>query len=566
MGTEADILAGWKAELYAAGDLSWKLLDHQVEDYNAFRAWNVDRQTPEHIAINRQAGATYHNVWVDEIGRRWGKTSKALVVELEEAIQRPNSRSMIFTPLQKSIGGIIVPLTKILFADAPDEYFPHYRTTKSGSHQGLEVKATESWTKLVGVDKHSDALRGEFLDRCIGTEAAFVRGSVKEGSLAEIIQGTIQPQFRYRPWGFVLLESSTAKQPDHDFNSVFREDAQLRRRAHGERKMWCFRTHTIDEVTNMTPEEIEIELDQSGGRNHPKVRREYFCEEIRDPEDTIVPEFDAPTKARPHTAHVVPAGSPVPRYAMAYVGMDPGFRDPLGLLWGYVDFERNKLVIQADFAELNCSLERASTVMRETESGLWFTEHRKPGDRSVPMLSIRDALKTTVDELVWKAPTPALTYWQHETLKPNPYRRISDVAPQFLSELAAKHAINFEATAKDDADAQLHALRLGFSQNRIEIWDTCQHLIRQLRSGVWNELRTEWERTPTLGHCDCIAALIYMWRNIDWRLNPFPPARIDPTLYDVAIPVGVDKNSATGRQNNAAETRFRETRAVRKWR
>jgi hypothetical protein len=554
--------------LYQSGDLRWKLLEHQLEDYDAFRAWNIDRQTPEHIAINRQAGATYHNIWLDEISRRWGKTGKAITLGEEEGIKREDARGMIFTPLQKSIGGIIVPLTKILFHDAPPGYFPKYRTTKSGSHQGLEIPATGTWIKLVGVDKHSDALRGEFLDFCIGTEAAFVRGSVKEGSLAEIIQGTIQPQFRYRPWGFVLLESSTAKQPDHDFNAVFREDAQLRRQAHGERKMWCFRTHTIDEVTNMTAEEIEIELDQSGGRNHPKVRREYFCEEVRDPEGTVVPEFDAPTKERPYTRHVVPAGSSLPRYARCYVGMDQGYsRDPLGLLFGVHDFERNKIIFVAEHFELNMGLHRVGEVTRETEARIWWTQHRPPGDKTVPLIDIRDATRTRVDKLVLEAPEPALTYWHEEQFKPNPYKRVCDVAPQMVGDLAVHYALNFEQTAKDDPEAARNAFRLLFTEDRVEIWaETCPNLVKQLRSGVWNELRTDYERTPTLGHLDVFQAGVYLVRNVDWRMNPFPPAIIDTALHGYALPVGVDKNTATGRPANGADTRFRNSPAVRQWR
>lgn len=553
----------WAARMWREGDLRFLLQPHQIPTYDAFDEWNVDRQRPEHIAKNRARGALYHNIWVDESGRRVGKTAEKIVLGTREMIRRPGARGMIFTPHQKKIGGIIVPLTKLLFrSSAPPGYFPEYRGSRGADHEGLYIPATDSWCKLVGVDKHPDALRGEFLDFCIGTEAAFVKGSLGMG-LSSIVRDTIQPQFQQRPWGWLALESSTARQPDHDFNSVFREDAQLRQQIHRP-KVWCYITRTIEDNTSLTAEEIEIELDKSGGRNHPGVRREYFCEEVRDPEGTVVPEFDAPTKERPHTAHVVPAGSPTPRHALAYVGMDPGFRDPLGALWGYVDFERNKLVIQADFAELNCSLERAGNVLRDKERGLWWTQHREPGNRDQPLLSIADVTRTA-GGLVWETPEPSLTYWFEEQFRPNPYRRISDVAPQFLADLHTQHGLNFEATAKDDAEAQLHALRLGFSQNRIEIWDCCENLIKQLRSGTWNELRTDWDRTATLGHLDCISALIYMWRNIDWRKNPFPPARIDTTLHGYALPMGVDPDTATGRQPRV-EQRFRDGGQVRNWR
>jgi len=548
----------WAAQMYRDGDLRFLCQEHQLADYDDFEYWNKVRNSDEHIEANRARGATYHHIWVDEIGRRWGKTAKALILAKQEMIRRANARGMIFTPKQKNIGGIIIPLLKHIFRGAPDGYQLEFRGSFEGeNHMGVLLPATNSWCKLVGVDVHPDATRGQWLDFCIGTEAAFVKG------LAELVDGTISPQFSQRPWAWLLLESSTAKQADHEFNSVYREDAQLRKFGDGKVP---YRTHTIDDNTMLTPRDIEIELDRSGGRKSPRVRREYFCEEVRDPEGTVVPEFDAPTKLRPHTAHVVPARSPVPRYACGYVGMDPGFRDPLGALWGYVDFSRNKLVIQADFAELNCSLERAGQVLRERERDLWWTTHREPGRRDQPMVSIADVTKTA-GGLVWETPQPALTYWDGEQFVPNPYRRISDVAPQFLGDLHTQHGLSWQATAKDDAEAQLHALRLGFSQNRIEIWDCCEHLIKQLRSGTWNDLRTDWDRTPTLGHLDCVSALIYMWRNIDWRKNPHPPARIETTAYDVALPVGVDQDTATGRKRDSFESRFRSNSgAERKWR
>jgi hypothetical protein len=136
--------------------------------------------------------------------------------------------------------------------------------------------------------------------------------------------------------------------------------------------------------------------------------------------------------------------------------------------------------------------------------------------------------------------------------------------------LAVEHALNFEKTAKDDAYAQEAALRHAFSMDWIEIWEPEGDLARQLESGMWqldaNGRRRDWMRTPSLGHLDCVAALIYLWRNLVREKNPFPPAIIDTALHGYALPVGVDKNTATGRPANGADTRFRNSPAVRQWR
>src|SRR3990172_1713837 len=548
------------ALLYRSGHLRWKLQDHQIGPYDAFREWNIDRQTTHHVAKNRAVGGLFHNVWLDESGRRVGKTAETIIEGVEEMIQRPHSRGMIFTPHQKKIGGIIVPLAKALFRDAPKDYRPVYRGTHGADHEGLYLPATDSWCKLVGVDMHPDALRGEWLDWCAGTEAAFVRG------LGSLVRETIQPQFQHKPWGWLKLESSTAKQPDHDFNAIFREDAQVRAEAHRP-KAWCYVKRRMEDNPALTADEIEVELDKAGGRNPPGVRREYFCEEVRDPEGTVIPEFDALTRERPYTRHVVAAGSPLPKYARCYAGMDQGYsKDPLGLVFAVHDFERNKLIFVAEHFELNMGLHRVGEVVRDIESRIWWTQHRQPGDKTAPLIDIRDVTRTA-GGLVWAPPEPAITYWHEEQFRPNPYKRVCDVDPRMVGDLAVHYAINFEQTAKDDPEAARNEFRLGFTQDRYEIWaETCPNLVKQLRSGVWNELRTDYERSPTLGHLDVMQAAIYLTRNVMWKLNPHPPAIIDTALHGYALPVGVDRNTATGRPSNSAQTRFRESHAVRKWR
>src|SRR5207247_208548 len=112
------------------------------------------------------------------------------------------------------------------------------------------------------------------------------------------------------------------KVPDCDFNREFREDAKLR---------GTYRLMTIRGNTSLTEEEIAREERRSGGKDSPGCRRELYCEEIRDEETMIIPEFD-------EAVHVVePENWPMPRYALAYTGLDPGVTDPCGLVWFYFD-------------------------------------------------------------------------------------------------------------------------------------------------------------------------------------------------------------------------------------
>jgi hypothetical protein len=544
--------------LYQAGYLDWKIRDYQLADHEAFCTWDAERQTQEHLDEAAAAGALYDNMWVDECGRRYGKTAQWLIRDVNAAIRRPGARGLIACAYQKNIGEIIVPLTKVLFRDAPPGYFPEYRGTHGADHECLIIPATESIIKLVGVDVHPKAIRGQWLDFCHLSEAAFIR------NLRELVTSDIMPMFQDRPWAWMALESSTALTRDCEFNTEFREDAK---------KRGTYRKHTIRDNTHLTEEQIAKEERRSGGKGTANCQRELYCEEAREEKLMVVPEFDVARHVKPANQNAMPA------HAHCYVSMDPGEQDPLGIIWGFYDFQRAKLVIQRSFAKSNCRTGEAAQVIKETEAELWGTKHRGMPEnmrrdnavRAQPLLTIADAVRTA-GGLVWEPPAAALTYWDHgaNQFLPNPYKRVSDIDARMVGDLAVEHSVNFEKTAKDDQYAQESALRHAFAMDWIEIWEPEGHLARQLESGMWqldtHGRRRDWMTTPSLGHLDCVAALIYLWRNLQREKNPAPPSRIDQSLHGYALPVGVDKDTATGRPGNSAETQFRNSPAVRRWR
>ena len=518
--------------LYQAGRLRWKLQTHQLEDYDAFRAWNVERQTQQHLDWVASIGANFDNMWVDECGRRFGKTVKWLFTDVEEAIRRPGTRGLIACALQKSIPEIIVPLTKLLFRDAPKGFYPEYHGTKGETHECLYIPAADSYIKLVGLDTHPDATRGQFLDFAHISEAGFVKG------LEELITATIMPQFSRRPWAWIALESSTAKVPDHDFNTVFRPDASAR---------GTYRMHTIRDNTSLTDEEIAKEERRCGGRDSVVCQRELYCVVTRDPDDMLVPEFD-------EAIHVVdPDEWPLPEHAIAHEGIDPGLTDPLGLVWFYLDWMAQTVVVQAAWQKPNASTKEVVEVIKRYENDVWGTEHDTPETRSSSRNIQRiGAAKLTGGGKVWEPPPGALTYWDETswTLRPNPFSRISDIDNRFIIDLNRDYALQVRAAEKEpgSAEADLQYLRMMFAARhpdgrpKIVILRNgrTEPLIQQLRSGMWNTKddlhRTDWSRSKLLGHCDCLAAFKYALRDAKWRRNPFPPAIRDVNLPNLHVP------------------------------
>lgn len=528
---------------YQAGKLGYKMQPLQAPDYDDFRRWNEERQSDAYTKrVREELNALFDNMWVDEEGRRCGKTAKWLNIDVEEMCRRVNCRGLIATAFQKSIGSIVVPLVGILFADAPVGFRPIYKGTNriTGDHECLYVPATNSSAKLVGLDLHPDAVRGSGLDFAHITEACFVKG------LANVVMSEIYPQFSRRPWAWIALESSTAKVPDHDFNVVFREDA---------RKRGCYTKHIITENTELSPEEIQKEIARSGGMNHKTCRRELFCEQTRDDDVTVVPEFDAPDELHPYTRHVVdPAQWPMPQHALAWTCIDPGLTDPAGVVHMYFDWMRQCIVVTEAWAKSNLSIGAVARRLRESESRLWGTEHPLPPEKftehtaaSAPM-SIRDALEQGIDGKVWEPPPASLTYWDEAawSLLPNPYARISDVDAYFINELKVEQRISVRKAHKGpgSAVADLEYLRDLFDAKPTKIVilknGRTEDLIMQLRSGMWNTdaegHRTDWLRTATLGHLDCLAALKYGARDVNFRRNPTPPVYRDVNAADIVHP------------------------------
>jgi hypothetical protein len=517
---------------YRAGNLRFKVQPHQLDFYDRFRAWNVERQTKRYLQRMRDLAAQFDNMWVNRWSRRVGKTCCTLLLGYEESARYFNrtgkgAQGMIAIPVQKKIGGVLVPLTRELFADAPDGYFPEHRSSGQGLHEHLYVPAFEARMILVGTDDHPRALAGTYLDWFAYTEASFA----KPGLYSDYVS-VIKDQFQGRPWAWSLFESSEPEVFGHDFNLRFVPDAKAR---------GAYYSMQITDNTSLTDEQIQDEIRRSGGRNSPECMRELFNEVAPDLETMICPEFD-------EAIHVVdPADWPMPTHALAYTGMDPGVTDPFGLVNFYFDFMRQCIVVQSAWQKANASTLEVVTRNRDTERELWGTQHRLPGETDVPMQSLANALQVPGGH-VWEEPEGALSYWDESSwsLKPNPFSRISDVANRFVLDLNNDYAMAIRKADKQpgSAEADMQYLRMLFAARPVKVVilrnGRTDMLIRQLRDGRIKRLddgkMVDWLRSKETGHCDTVAAFKYAARDVAWNRNPFPPALKDVHADNMQVP------------------------------
>lgn len=477
--------------------------------------------------------------------RRFRKTSLMLMIASELAVERPGCWIRYTSAFQKSIDEIIGTVMPKVFETAPDSCTPKYFGKRGPLPAGLywpkEGPMGGARIALAGLDMNPNALRGQSSEYDFISEAGYVE------RLVYAIRSVLYQQYIGRPHARMVLESSAPEQLGTDWEVEILPDCARR---------GALFEATIDDNPALTPAERSEFIAAAGGRGHPTCEREYYNVIGAEPEKLVIPEFRL-------DEHVVdPVQWTRPRFALSHVGLDPGVSDPFGLVWFYLDWARQCLVVQGSWMKANASTGEVVSTTHEFESEFWGSGHRAAGERKRE-LSIRDAI-TTGDGKVWNAPDEALTYWDQGewTFKPNPYSRVSDIANRFILDMNADYGMNVRAAQKSPGsmEADTEYLRTLFAARPLKIVilknGRTESLINQLRGGMWNtdenNHRTDWKRTKTLGHLDCIAALKYAVRDVNWQRNPNPPAHVlDANTVDHHVPQEI-REQARGETVNPA--------------
>lgn len=229
----------------------------------------------------------------------------------------------------------------------------------------------------------------------------------------------------------------------------------------------------------------------SGGVLTIAYKRNYLCISEKDPKLVVLPSFDKKRHVRKF---------PIPKYANWILFGDwGGVRDKTFLAVGFYNFELAKFCIVAERVfEPNTS-----------------TKVIAPSFPTLRNLGCKE------DDVNWV-----------------------DANGQTRVDLETDHDIEIQMPAKDDFNAAINQLELGFQNDSIWIDPECHYLIANCEFGRFNKQRTDFLRTEALGHCDGIAGTMYGWRMLDKITNPNPKPKLDK--QDMWIPPEDEDDSIEG--------------------
>ena len=379
------------------------------------------------------------------ISRRLGKSFTLVLYAIEQAMQS-EQKIRFGSAFLSELEEFIQPAFELILADCPSDIRPEYRATKKVYRfpNGSEIK-------LVGLDKNPNGLRGNAINIIIIDEAAYV------SNLKYLYTSVIIPATMNQKNIKIIVISTPPESPEHFFVELIKK-AQLSDTA-------FYLCLTIDDISDLAPEEKKRLLDEVGGEFSSTAQREFYCQIIIDAERAIAPAFAAKDHVEWYTSKHIKWG---------LYGDSGGVRDlTCWLMMGWCH-ERQKVLVRDE---------------------LWFAPHTPTG-------KIVEAVKER---------------WP-DNLE---MTRVLDSGGQLQIDYSSL-GLPVVQPQKDSFDETLLLVNNSFYRCQVLVHPSCQLLVQTLKGGLTNRNRTDFERTKLFGHADAVMAYAYGLRGVD-RMTDLRP-------------------------------------------
>lgn len=481
--------------------LRYKLFPHQRPAYDEFKA----------LLTTSGAVRTYALQWP----RRVGKTFTAELIGVETCLKIAGARGVVIAPTEEMLEEYVIPAITRIVSDAPSHMRPRwvksdgkFHFDHNGSHIALYGAKDDAAIDIIS--------RGPTAHYIIYEEAGHIRNlrKVREAASPQTMStvGTGHA-------GWEMFVGTPPESTAHEFVKLCR--ALAREKRHNKLTIWD---------SHYSKDEIGIEIDKLADgmprEEYVKTegfRREFEAEFISDPTRKVLKLANEKTlqACQDRYAEIYRSGGR-PTHFTAWEGMDVGWR-PDWTFWllAWWHHQRQTLVVEAErYWRDGFTPEAVAEAVIADEKALMGPERRAP--------------------------------FKHELRGPS---RWSDHSPILLSELSAKHQLDFAHTAKDDRDTAISTcdrMIPGYSPTvgALAINPKCSMLLQQMDAAIWAKggKHREFARDDVqrYGHYDGVAALVILSRNVVRTENPVPEdwmvSQLAKDHFDWSPPQGTDRS------------------------
>jgi hypothetical protein len=470
--SRADIEVAW-----SVARLRYKLYGHQRPAYDDFKARIVDPAALRAYALQ----------WP----RRVGKTFVAETIGVETCLTVPGARGVVIAPTEDMLEEFVIPTINSICADAPTRMRPRWAKSDgkfyfdhNGSHIALYGAKDDSAIDVIG--------RGPAAHFIIYEEAGHIANLKK---VRQVASPQLLSNMHIPHAGWQLFVGTPPESTAHEFVKLcraFKRDGRVNKLTIWESQ------YERDRILKHIEESADgMPLDEY--MDTEDFRREFMAEFVSDPTRKVLKRATEKylEECQRRYREVAQAGRP--SHFAVIEAMDVGWA-PDWTFWLIAWWHH-----------------RLQTLVVEKE--LFWRE----GFRHEDMAS---AIKAEEEKLLGSARvSPFHTGFRAPA-------RWSDYSPILLAELADKHGLVFNPTAKDDRDTAIsncdRMISGALSVGKLAINPQgCPQLLTQMDAAVWGKgsRRKEFARDDMkrYGHYDGVAALIYLTRNVIRTEEPYPP-------------------------------------------
>lgn len=412
--------------------------------------------------------------FVGNIARQFGKSFWAVVLANKTAIKKPNAVIKYATAFLSDLEEFILPAFEKVLSDCPEHLKPKYNKQKNKF-----VYPNGSEIKLIGLDRKPNGLRGNTIDLIIIDECGFV------SNLDYQYRSVILPAFLHRPNAKAVFISTPPESPAHAFVTYIGKAQTTNSYIH----------FTIYDNPLLTPERIQMFIDEYGGADTIDFRRECMAEIVIDERRALIPEWKKDFVQDPQP-------SELDRFWHRYTAMDIGVIHLTAMLYGHYNFKEARLYIE-DESELQGKDVRTDNIAK----------------------LVKEKELSAFKDL-------------------NPKLRVADNNNLvLLNDLSYFHQMSFAPTNKDELKAMVNEVRLLVKDGGLRVSPKCKKLLGCLEFGIWTKKRDKFDESEVYGHFDHLAALVYLVRNLDRHTNPIPADyKLAHSTHFIPADLGKNKN------------------------